>query len=169
MAFQKKAEVPAQIMTYVLASILFVLIMIFGYNTVTSMRTSAEAVSVVNFKSQIESDIHKMAMESGRTIRTYSYASPGNFREVCFVNSKYIEDKDKITEGDCANKELVVNSVEQGVPNNMFFFPGIMSYDIGTIETDYGCICLPVKSGKVNVRFQGKGDRAKILPVAESN
>ncbi len=166
----KKAEVPAQIMTYVLAAILFGLIMVFGYNVVVSMRMSSESVAMVKFKTQLEGDIKKMSMETGRTTRLYEYLSPGNFREVCFIDSDYLEgeltpdQKDNLDDSDCRDKQMLIDSADAGVQSNMFLFPGTVNFEIGSIEVDNGCVCITSRAGKFSMRMKGKGDRAEISP-----
>lgn len=165
----KKAEVPAQIMTYVLAAILFGLIMVFGYNVVVSMRMSSESVAMVKFKTQLEGDIKKMSMETGRTTRLYEYLSPGNFREVCFIDSDYLEGDLTTTQIDnleagCEGKKMLIDSADAGVQSNMFLFPGTVNFEIGSIEVDNGCVCIASRAGKFSMRMKGKGDRAEISP-----
>lgn len=166
----KKAEVPAQIMTYVLAAILFGLIMIFGYNVVVSMRLSGESVAMVKFKTQLEGDIKKMAMETGRTTRLYEYPSPGNFGEICFIDSDYLaggltpEQENNLKDSNCGekNKKMLIDSADAGIQSNMFLFPGTRNFEIGSIEVDKGCVCIPSRAGKFSMRMRGKGDRAQI-------
>ena len=172
----KKADVPAMIATYVLAAVLFGLIMVFGYNAVVTIRASGDQVSLVQLKTGVEGAVHKMSLETGRSIEPYEFLSPGGFTQICFLSSDYIRKTPaenmltKLntlkTKSSCKDKNIIIDSANSGATKNMFLFPGTTSFDIGRIEVDNGCQCMEILSGKITFRLQGKGNSAKVLDAA---
>lgn len=156
----RKAQVPTTIMTYVLTVILFGMIMVFGYNVIVSMRESGESVSLVQFKTQIETDVKSMAQETGRTVRTYEYVSPGSFTKICFADSDYIAGGTRITKGNCP--EVIKKSVIAKIKSNVFLFPGAYNYEVGDVLVQDGCRCFDIKAGRITLMMKGEGDRTNI-------
>lgn len=159
-----KAQMIGQIFIFVLAALIFLLILIYGYRAISNFLERSEQVALIDFKTDLESSVEIIKRDYG-SVKKVELMLPKRYSEVCIV------DPDK------ANKP---GSLEQDRPlmyaswlagsENVFLVPKqetpIYLEDI-VVDTGYDCIT--ASYGKVTLKLEGLGKKAKISewPVEE--
>ena len=183
--------VAAQTFIYILAVIVFAVIILVGYRAITGFLEKGEQVSFAAFKSDMERAVNDIYGDFGSVV-VYDNRNPlrlsGKFDEVCFLDldrSGQARQSDICDEASSEFRPLLcavwkdANGWRPG-EENVFLFPpvagsgGVSVYKIwldtnGDLEegqvSDDGWLCTPVISGKINLRIEGRGDHAFISPV----
>jgi hypothetical protein len=159
-----------QVFIFIVAAITFALIMIFGYQSVTSFIQSGEDVAFVQFKTGLENDVKKIYTEFG-SIRIESYRTPAEYEQVCFVDMD--ADPNKESNKELCQKDPVACSVWKDTENytvaeeNVFLRPvapvKIKVYDIEIDDDDdKDYLCLPIFNGGFNLFLEGRGDHTSL-------
>ena len=159
----KKAQVQSEVFLYILAAIIFSLIVLFGYKSIQTLITHANDVELRNFEIGLSNEVKNIATNL-HTVRKKPVGIPSGYKEVCFVSSDWIGRSDFTL----ADHPVIESSVKNGVNKNTFLFPpGSMSFSVGTIEVDGGALCMPVTSGAISLRLEGMGNRTKVSKWSE--
>jgi len=187
MVRKSKGAVVGQVFIYIIAVIVFALVLIFGYQAITGFLDKGEKVAYLTFKTDLEnaiknvySDFGTVAIYNGRNV----LAVPVDYEEICFVDL----DKDpppldpNNPESFCRQNPLICDSWRTAKSNggytagdqNVFLKPiglsPIKVYRI-TVDTDMdgeeelsdeGYLCLPVIQGKLFMRVEGMGDHTFV-------
>jgi len=154
----KKSQVQ-QIFIYIVAIILFSLILVYGYNAVRGFRAKTDQVALLQLKNDISSSITKVSTDFGTIIKK-ELDVPFKYKEICFVDltksgSAPVTDICKVD-----GNPIVCNSWTDKSPYNMFLVSqkDIETYNIGEIRIDDGFFCTDLINGKATLRLEGKGD-----------
>jgi hypothetical protein len=155
-----KSQIHAQIFIYIIAVVLFSLILIYGYNAIQDFRGRSEQISFIKFKTDLISTIDRVSPDYG-TLKREDFFIGGDFSSVCFVQSYKREENLGLI--DFANP-LVEDSVVSGTPDNVFLFTDTLqdSFDAGQLNVTDRYHCFKVVSGRVRIQFLGQGDHTYI-------
>lgn len=182
-----KGVVIGQVFTYIIAVIVFALVLIFGYQAITGFLEKGEKVGYLTFKTDLENAIKNVYSDFG-TVAIYSgkniLAVPAKYEEICFID---LDKAPPIPSAFCSENPIVCDSwqtaYESGVTKgtsgwqegdqNIFLKPiglsPIKVYKItvdtnkdGSEEGDDGYLCLPVVQGKLFMRVEGMGDHTFV-------
>ena len=176
----KKGQGIGQVFIFIIAAIVFILVMIFGYRAVSDFLHKGEQVEFVQFKTSLESSIKKIYTEYG-SVRIKEFHVPGKFDQICFV------DLDKRpTEEDlqalCQHDQLAcdvwreawVREDKQGyiaADENVFMQPApqggvqIKVYKISIGGSNTGFLCENIINGIFSLKLEGKGDRTEVSEI----
>ncbi|MBI2138395.1 hypothetical protein HYU13_02305 [Candidatus Woesearchaeota archaeon] len=163
----KKAEIEGQIFVYILTIVVFSLILLYGYRSLTGIKEKTDQVSLIKFKTDLTSAIKRIAPDFG-TLKKEEFFIGGEFRKICFVQSFNPPANLQSLINDDTNPDknpLISDSVQSRTGDNTFLLSNKLedSFNIGPIEVNpNGYLCLPFLNGKVKVSFLGKGDRAEV-------
>lgn len=174
----KKAVVVGQVFIYIIAIIVFALVLIFGYQAITGFLEKGERVGYLTFKTDLEnaiknvySDVGTVVIYNGRNV----LAVPTKYEEICFINL----DKEPDLNWDFCQENILICDAWKDVTwetgdQNIFLKPVGLSpikvYKI-TVDTDMdgeetddddGYLCLPVIQGKIFMRVEGMGDHTFV-------
>ncbi|OGM01323.1 hypothetical protein A3K72_03025 [Candidatus Woesearchaeota archaeon RBG_13_36_6] len=164
----RRSQIHAQVLVYILAMIIMALILAYGYNAIKDILNKGEFTSLVKFKTELKTSITSISHDYG-SVKNEEFIVPTGFQEVCFV------DLSKIT-AVLAGREIdsypivknYINSIEgeNAEPKNVFLIPpGTESDYVGNISVDGGFLCFDASQGRIRVRLEGLGNRAKISSV----
>jgi len=149
-----KGQIAGQIIVYILAIVVFSLVLVYGYNAIQDFRNNADQVSYINFKTDLTSAVNSISTDKDSE-RKMEFSLPSEFREVCFVDddsgfsgNKIIEDAANTPGGD--NVFLVKHS------------GGIESFEAGPLNVVISDGCADLVDGKVKIKLTGEGDAAKV-------
>ncbi|MBW2974630.1 hypothetical protein KY366_02835 [Candidatus Woesearchaeota archaeon] len=158
----KKGQIPGQIFIYLIALILFSLILLYGYNSIRGFKEKSEQVSYIKFKTDLTSMVKRVSPDYN-TLKREKLFIGGDYTEVCFVQSYKKEDNFDFIRTHIGNL-IIQDSFESRVDKNVFLFKkGIAeSFDVGNINVTGGSVCIPVISGKARIEFKGMGDHVFI-------
>ncbi|MBW2963690.1 hypothetical protein KY306_02865 [Candidatus Woesearchaeota archaeon] len=188
MARKSKGVVVGQVFIYIIAVIVFALVLIFGYQAITGFLEKGEKVAYLTFKTDLENAIKNVYSDFG-TVAIYSgknvLAVPVDYEEICFVD---LDKPVTINITFCNENPIICDSwrtaygsgVTKGTSGwqegdqNVFLKPiglsPIKVYKI-TVDTDEdgeeelsddGYLCLPVIQGKLFMRVEGMGDHTFV-------
>ena len=68
---------------YIITSIIFILILVFGYNSIFRIKETESEVSFVLLKSYLERDVKSISADYG-SVKTFSYSLPEGVEGLCF-------------------------------------------------------------------------------------
>ena len=157
----KKAQILGQIFIFILAGLVFILIIMYGYKAINYFIERQEQVVLVDFKTDLEIAIEGVKRDYG-TVRKVELKLSNDYLGVCFV--------DPVT---CASQTpTLITATQIQAPwaqdscqahsANIVTIP--RSQDIWTpdIQVDSpGYVCIP-NTGKIEVRMEGTGKKTKI-------
>ena len=154
---KSKGQVEGQIIVFILAIVIFSLIIVYGYNAITGFRDRADQVLFIEFKTDLTSTVDKIADDYGSE-RKERFSLLSEITRVCFIG------KDDVS---FAGNEIIQDAVESGSEDNIFLLKNSRLYDsfeVGPLEIDDQLTdqCLPVVDGVVKIKFIGLGDAAEI-------
>jgi len=162
--FLKKSQIPGQIFIYIIAIVLFSLVLIYGYNAVRGFKERGEQIAYIKFKTDLTSAVKRISSDYG-TLKREEFFLGGEYKRVCFVQT-YKPAKGTILNVIQSKGDMVVhNSVGSDVDKNVFLFTNTLeeSFNVGEINvSNNGYDCFDVVNGKVKIQFLGKGDHTFI-------
>jgi hypothetical protein len=176
----KKAQITGQIFIYIMAALIFGLVLLYGYSAIGDFLKRTNQVSEIELATDLKSSIKSIA--SSQDVKQKSISVPSRFKEICFIdlNKQRFDigntepELCKPTKDDgSVNEEynlLICNFWKSETQQNVFLLPGadIKMY-VGEIEvykgptTPYpGYNCTSIVGGKVKLRLEGKGDKTYV-------
>lgn len=158
----KRSQIPGQIFIYVVAIILFSLVLIYGYNAIKGFKERSEQIAYIKFKTDLTSTVKRVSPDYG-TLKREEFFIGGGYSKICFVQSYHQEQNFYFP--DSISDLIVRDSFESGVDKNVFLFTNTLqeSFNIGEINvSNNGYKCFDVVNGKVKIQFLGRGDHTFI-------
>jgi len=152
----RKAQMIGQIFVFVIAAIIFILILTYGYRAISNFLSRSEQVALIDFKSDLESSIEVIKRDFG-SVRKLELRLPNRYTELCIVDVKNCEalqqDKPLLYSSCIAGSENVFLSPKQETP--------IFLSDI-SIKDPKGYVCVPVAQGTATLRLEGLGKSTQV-------
>lgn len=156
-----KAQIIGQVFIYILAGLVFVLIIAYGYKAVKYFIDRQEQVVLVDFRTDLETAVEGVKRDYG-TVRKVTFKLPSKYFGVCFL--------DPIS---CSTEtpELILPNQKMNLPwtqdacavksANVFVVPRTLDLYIPDLQVDNGSVCIPNTNGVV-VKLEGTGKKAKV-------
>lgn len=170
----KKKSQTQQIFIYIVAIILFALILAYGYKAINDFRKRTDEVSLLQMEKDISSTVKRVAPDYG-TIVKKELSIPLKYEKVCFVDLVTSNTVPLNTELCNDIKDdynyIACNSWEDKASYNMFCISNgdTLTYDIGRVKIeDPYYFCIASVNGKITLRLEGKGDHAMLSNWAYS-
>jgi hypothetical protein len=157
----KKAQTIGQVFMFILAGLIFVLILVYGYKAITSLLERGEEVQMIDFRNALESTIKTIRRDYG-SVQKVTLRVPPQTKEVCMASSSpedMPEGKEQQFEQEMP---LLYNAWATG-SENIFLMPRQPTpLFLEGIIVDSGYECTPAADGRVVLRVEGTGSKAKI-------
>ncbi len=184
----KKAQA-SQVFVYIVAIIVFVVVLYFGYTTITDFISKGEDVASINFKNDIESAFKNIYSDYGTSVvynAKHPMKVPSGFEKVCFVNLEHDYEETglcEISNDEDENEDynpLICDAWQtyyndedniagwENAEQNVFLVPkGKFAIKIPRIKMHdkSGYLCFKVLQGRIDFRITGKGSHAEISPI----
>lgn len=158
------AQMIGQVFIFILAGLIFILIITYGYQAINYFIERQEEVVMVDFRSDIEIAIEGVKRDYG-TVRKLELKLPKEILGICFF--------DPVT---CSTEENpMLNHPTQPQPvqwaqqacelnsGTIFTIPRQLDLDIQDIQIPKpGYLCIPNTDGVITLRLEGTGRKAKI-------
>ena len=147
-------------MVYLLALVIVGIILLVGFNLISSLNKRGEQISTIVFEKSLNGDIKELSssFEFGSQVKK-TYDLPAGFNEVCFIDIENVDPEN-------IDKDLIKNSVNSEVKNNVFLFgKDIKAFYIeglSLVDPFYSC----TTASSVSLTIEGKGDSALIYTPA---
>lgn len=170
-----------EVFLYITALIIFILVIFFGYRSITQFIDKGERVSFVTFKTTLERSVQDVARSYGSVIvfdAQHPLSVPVSYHRVCFVDG----DARPPAACDSVLNPIICDawqtSFDAGgwmmAEANIFTEPvGIIPIKAYRIRidsngnhaedaSDVGYICVDTSSHRLDIRLEGKGDHALV-------
>lgn len=163
----KKAQVIGQVFIFIIAAVIFVMILFYGYRAITGFLDTKEEVEVANFKTTIESKVKSVRISYGSR-RKVVLSLPAKYQEFCAVDPNmtgvHLQEFQQL-------HPLMHNAWRSDQSNTIFLRPlletAIQIEDIAVTGPTYpdqpGYLCLPIINGQLVIGLEGLGDRAQVI------
>jgi len=146
----KRAQMIGQIFVFVVAALIFILILTYGYRAISNFLARSEQVALIDFKADLESSVEVIKRDYG-SVRKVELRLPKRYTELCIVDVNKCEA--------LAKSRPLMYSLCLAGSENVFLVPKqetpIFLPDISVPEPGY--VCVPVASGNVVLRLEGLG------------
>ena len=154
----RKSQI-GQVFIYLISTLIIILVLYYGYNAIKNIGKKQQELTYVKFQNSLTDLITYTSSDYG-TVRIENFDVPAGFNEVCFVDPSVIaaKNKDAIPPG----YPLIEDSVADGVRMNVFVLPGGSPFYIEKLYVEQQFLCYTAVQGKIKIRVEGLGDRAKI-------
>ncbi len=165
-----RAQVIGQIFMFIIAGLVFVLILAYGYKAIMNFMERGEEVQMIDFKNELSSAITMIKRDYG-SVQRVDLRVPSKTKEVCFVTSSPADVATPGWEDELKNDRPLIYSAWATGSENVFLMPKQPAplFIAGLVVEPAGYLCLPVVKGKVSVRVEGTGNRAKISRWPQAN
>jgi len=168
----KKAQIIGQVFVFIIAAILFTLVLLYGYKAIGTFGEQRKEIALIEFQDDLRAAISKVAVDYG-SVKKFTMNVPSDFEEICFIDL----DKIRGTGGQggigvkafLANSHpLIANEINGGTSQNVFLDPfpdqplRIPRISVGGPNEDQGFLCLPNTRVGILLKLSGLGNKAKI-------
>ncbi len=163
----KKAQIIGQIFIFILAGLVFILIITYGYKAIQYFMERQEQVLLVDFRTDLEIAVEGVKRDYG-TVRKVQLKLPSEYQGVCFMDylSPTCDPKKPSTNPklELPNQNILVPWAEEACrikSANTFTVPRLLDLSLPDIQVDNGYICIPNTEG-ITIRLEGTGRKAKV-------
>jgi len=161
------AQVSSQVILYVLSSIIFAGIFIYGYSAIQGISKVQEDVSYIKFEEDIKAVVRELLANYG-DVEIFNERNPlmvsGDYSQLCIID---------LNKGPPVSPDephpLIRDSWKSGVQMNVFLLKGNQLKDsfyvgnITVVRTDSDYQCFDIRNGRiVGVRLEGIGRKAAL-------
>jgi hypothetical protein len=169
----RRGQVIGQVFVYVLAAVVFSLILLFGYRAVTNLTQRSDEIMLMELRHEVQSAVNSIA--SNPDVKKKVLQVPAKYKTLCFLGNitqcAVSYDDTCLCNGaaQCTGADpsdlnaLICESWKSGQKQNVFLWPmadiEIYVADI-VLEDCYLCV-MPV-DGKVELRLEGTGSATRI-------
>lgn len=159
----KKAQTIGQVLMFVLAGLVFVLILVYGYRATSGLLERGEQVELLDFKNRLESSVETIKRDYGSVQRVDLRVPKAD--QLCFVTDPKHENENPVSHEQLqSQKPLVYNAWRTGT-ENVFLIPKqetpIFIKDL-VADCPGGYCCIDAKARKISLYVEGTGKTAKV-------
>jgi hypothetical protein len=178
----RKAQIIGQVFVLILAGIIFVLILGYGYKAIQGISQRGNEVAFIDFTSTLKSEVKSISLSYGSVKKVELAGLPMRYKKICIVTGNKdpqvdVKGKPQFNEmselaGLPENASLIYEVYETG-GDNVFFEPSapknILLPDIQASsdpekQSDQRWFCEPVDQGTVVLRLEGLGNAVRVSP-----
>jgi len=159
----KNAQIIGQVVMFILAGIIFVLILTYGYKAITQFLGKSEEVSVATFQNDLITAAETLKRDYG-SVSKLELSLPAKYTTFCLANS----DSNTPSTDFQAKYPRLYDSWKTG-SQNIFLVPPptvTMRKQIEDVTIPEGFFCIK-NTGKMVLRIEGLGDKTQITPWRE--
>lgn len=159
----KKAQTIGQVIMFLLAGLVFVLILIYGYRAITGLTKTGEQVELLNFKTDLQSSVETIKRDYGSVQKLELRVPKADW--VFFVTDPKIAESHEIPSLE-SEYPLIYNTWLTGA-ENVFLLPSpeqstpILVKDL-VVDNSKGYLRIDASSRKISLRVKGTGKTAKV-------
>lgn len=160
-----RAQTIGQVFIFIIAGLVFVLILGYGYKAIMGFVQRGEEVQLIDFRNELDSAVTTIKRDYG-SVQRVDLRLPPKTEEVCFVTSNPDDAKDP-TFSALKQERPLLYSVWVTGSENVFLIPrvqkaGIFINDIIVDPAGKGYACLNVVANRISLRVEGTGNKAII-------
>lgn len=159
---KNKAEMIGQVFIFIIAGLIFVLIISYGYKAVSYFLERQQEVVMVDIKTDLDVAVEGIKRSQG-SIRKLELKLPAEYKAICFFdyeNCGGLTDAN-LPEPNQDTKVLWGIEACKAGSENVFTVPRTPGISMTEITVDGGYVCVPNNNG-VTLKLEGTGRKAKI-------
>jgi hypothetical protein len=177
----RKAQIIGQVFVLILAGIIFVLILAYGYNAIQGIRQRGDEVAFIDFTTTLKSEVKSISLSYGSVKKVDLSGLPTKYKKICVVTGEKNPQTDPVGPQHSQTSQLdglpeespLIYSVYETGGDNVFFEPSapnnIMLPDIqasndSESQSSQRWFCVPVDQGTVTLRLEGLGNSVRVSP-----
>ncbi|MBI4145006.1 hypothetical protein HY493_02265 [Candidatus Woesearchaeota archaeon] len=163
----RRGQILGQVFILILAAVIFILILVYGYRAISQFTKRSEQVALVDFENQFRNAAKSISLDFG-SVKRLDLRVPAA-QEICVMCTPGLD-----VAGCSPSQQSMVDFQQdhpllyeswQGGSQNVFLIPlAETPLLIERIEAVGGAFCMPVVGGSVSLRLEGRGDRALVGP-----
>lgn len=164
----KKGMGIGQVFVFIVAALIFALILIFGYKAITGFLQSGEDLAFLQFKTGLENSVRRIYTEFG-SVRVETFKLPAEYLQICFIDLDAKYDSDLCGSDFSACTVWEESKGYDSADENVFLKPTSKNkIKVSKISIDHNLVpakdflCLLIKNGRFTVVLEGKGDRTEL-------
>lgn len=158
----KKADITGQLFVFLLAAILFGLILIYGYKAIKSFGEQSKETVFIEFKSNLQTAIKTSLMDYG-SVKKFKLNMPLEFKEICFIDFDTLKIKTSKLNELAGTRPLIYNAIESGTDQNVFLTPMAQTpLKVEKLEISSGFACFENLKAGITLKLEGKGDKVGV-------
>ncbi len=151
-----------QIFVYFTILVVVILIVIFGFKSISNLSKNNKKTELLRFKIRLEKDLEAVSNDVG-SIEYKEYNLPSDYNKLCLVdpilvNTKYINDS------------FIKDSLRNGLNDNVFLIgdgvPTSFYIDALSLKFPPFYICFKAVNHRVKLKIEGAGDKAVVWDVS---
>jgi hypothetical protein len=160
---KKSQMIHSEIFVYILALVVFSLILLYGYKAIANLRGQSDQISTTQFKTDMKNTVEKLGYEFG-TVEVKSITVPNGVSKVCFAEIPSNPADLNAYHPAIDDYNLIEDSLSSGSKDNVFLIGSktIEPLSIIQITLEDKFKCFDVVSGRINVRLEAKGNVVAI-------
>jgi hypothetical protein len=153
-----KGQIIGQVFIFILAGLVFILIIAYGYKAIQGFGERSEQVTLIDFKNDLERSVESVKRDYG-SVRKVSLRLPSKYSGVCFIDGDQCPGGTVFFEG---SRLDWLSSACEARSANVFLVPRALDLTLPDIAVDSPYyVCIPNKGGEVLFRLEGTGKKAK--------
>ena len=159
MKTNNKAQISAQVFTYIMAAVIIAAIVLVGFRGIATIVNKFKGAPLAQFESDLEKQV-SLSSSSYQSIELFEFNLPSTYDEICFIDSLNVGNID----ADVIDYKIIKTKVENQVEENIFLMKKgkiIDSLYIEDIDVLEDILCIENK-GKLEMWFEGTGKYACI-------
>ena len=168
---QKKGLVVGQVFVFIIAVVVFGLVLLFGYKMVGWFIDKGDDVQFYQFKTDLETAFQRIYTEYG-SVRILTFHLPTKYKEICFIdlNKNPLDSQDPASDycqthplGCDLWSDTYLNGKYLSGEENVLLNPiAPVKIKVSSIAADKGNLCIDITGGTFDVFVEGKGDHAFV-------
>jgi len=156
-----RAQVIGQVFIFILAGLIFVLILGYGYKAIMHLLERGEEVQLLDFRNELESVINTIKRDYG-SVQRVDLRVPAKTETVCMVSSDQEDITDVQLEQLRQDYPLIAGAWMTGT-ENVFLIPRQPTpIRVNDLKVEGGYACLAAINGRVSLRAEGMGNKAAV-------
>jgi len=156
---RNNAQMIGQVFVFIIAALVFIFILAYGYSAITNFLKSSEQVGLADFKMSFVSGVEQIKPDFG-SVRKLTLRAPKRYYEICVVSSYPSDD---VENSDLSSKYPVLFELWNLGSENVFLQPKQETpVFIPDIEVSGGYFCTQMSNGVVDLRTEGLGDKVQV-------
>jgi len=153
----KKAQVIGQVFVFILAVLVFVLVVTYGYRAIKITLENQAILTLIQFKNDLENTAESIKARPG-SAREFKLRTPTNTNEICFVDFENPESLEQ-------NRPLIYSLWNS--KRNIFLLPKpSISFYLPNFKVENGYCCINTK-GNILLRFENIKNKLYFSSISE--
>ena len=165
----KKGQIIGQVFVLMLASIIFILILVYGYRAIGQFSKRSEQVALLDFENDLKNGVKGISLDFG-SVKRLDLSVPRKHRTICVFCSPDFESdwsgcKNNNNFQNFRSQHVLFSETWDGGSQNVFLLPlAETPIIVDRVEVQDMAFCTEIIEGKVSFKLEGKGDRTLVSP-----